>query len=272
MKLRVKNNYSLLTAGLLTAATLFTACDDDNAPEMMPEPEAAPSGSLQISDQMLSANKIIVPSISMSQAGWVVVHKATAEGGPVVPDIISIPKQLSAGASSNVEIMLEEELMLMDGETLWVMLHTDDGQMGAYEFDGQNGLDGPIMEGEEIVMQSIAVSAASIMASDQAVTDGMVRIDQVNATVDGWLVIHNDNGNGEIVLPDIIGKVWVEAGTTDNVVVTLDEGTTLQAGQKLFPMLHVDSPANGEYDFPENGDAPEMFGTDIIMTTLTVLE
>lgn len=255
----------LLGAAIVAAATFLSACDDDATTEMGP-----PTGMLEVNNQMLSANRLLVPSVTMSQQGWVVVHKSTASGSPVVPAIISMPKQVAAGTSSNVEIMLKEDVMLQDGETLWVMLHTDNGQMGTYEFDGQNGLDAPIKEGEMIVMESIEIESAMIMANDQAVTNRMVTIGQVKAAVDGWLVIHNDNGNGEPVLPGIIGKTWVEAGTSTNVMVQLEEGVSLQPGQKLFPMLHVDSPANMQYDFPANGDAPEMFGSMIIMTSFTV--
>ncbi|WP_224999722.1 hypothetical protein [Cesiribacter sp. SM1] len=266
--LRLSNKLTFLGASLLASISFLAACENDEAE--MPVMPDGPTGSLQVNDQLLSSNKIIVPAITMSKTGWVVVHKSTADGGPVVPAIISVPKQLMTGTSSNVEIMLKDEVMLEDGETLWVMLHTDDGVMGSYEFDGQNGLDGPIMEGDMIVMESIEAGSPMIVAEDQAVMNGMVTIAEVNAAVDGWLVIHNDNGSGQPIIPEIIGKTWVEAGSSSNVMVALDEGVMLQAGQKLFPMLHVDSPANETYDFPDNGDAPEMFGTGIIMVDFTV--
>ncbi|EMR02991.1 DUF7282 domain-containing protein [Cesiribacter andamanensis] len=259
---------TFLAGGLLLSSALFSSCKDDDAPEMMMEP----GGSLQVADQMLSANTIRVDAISMDKAGWVVVHKASAAGGPVVPDIISIPKQLPAGSSMDVAIMLREDVSLQEGETLWVMLHTDAGVMGTYEFDASTSVDAPLTDAQgNMVMQSIEVMSAAIIAQDQPISNNSVVIDEVRATVDGWLVIHNDNGMGEPVIPAIIGKTWVEAGTTTNVVVELDE-TNLQPGQKLFPMLHVDSPADGEYTFPENGDAPEVFGQNIIMVNFTVEE
>lgn len=235
----------------------------------------APMGTLEVADQHISQNTIVVPSAEISGAGWIVVHADNGSDAPVVPAIISEPVQIEAGMNTNVMVMLKEGVSIMDGDKVWVMLHTDNGEMGAYEFDGANGLDGPIMSEGSITMEQITIEAPAVMAVDQPVINNEVSIAKVEAAVGGWIVIHNDNGSGGPVLPGIIGKTWVEAGVSENVVIKLDETNTYTVGQKLFPMLHVDSPADMEYTFPDDGDAPEIFGfeeNNIIVTAFTVTQ
>lgn len=76
---------------------------------------------------------------------------------------------------------------LTDGEILWVMLHEDNGTKNDYEFDGQNGLDGPYYsEAGEIAITPIVVSSASIEVTDQKIIGNTVTIDKVTAARDGW--------------------------------------------------------------------------------------
>jgi len=236
----------------------------------------APTGSLDVSDQTISQNMIMVSSITMNAAGWVVVHKDNGSG-PVVPGIFSEPVHLDAGTTTNVMIPIKPGTDLMDGESLWVMLHNDNGSIGTYEFDGASGYDNPIVMNANIVMKKIKIMVPSIMVSDQAVVNDQVTLDKVVLAADGWLVVHNDDGTGHITLPGIIGKVYLEKGEHTNVTIDLDSSNRYLSGQKLFPMVHLDNPANKEYDFPDNGDNPEVFGFQgnsapaIVVTSFNVL-
>jgi hypothetical protein len=152
------------------------------------------------------------------------------------------------------------------------MLHTDTGVEGVYEFDGSNGQDGPIIDSDgNVVTSPITIMSTSIEVQDQPVMNNSITIDQVNAAVDGWIVVHNEMG-GEIELPGIVGKTAVQAGVNNDVVIELDDEVTYTAGQSLFPMLHIDEGPLGEYNFP-GVDVPEVFGfssSNIIVTQITV--
>ena len=243
----------------------LSACDDET-----PEPDMEmPTGMLTVSDQMLSQNTIMVSNVDLDQNGWIVVHASTSEGGPVVPQIISEPVMVEAGSQDNIEVPLTDVTNLSDGDVVYVMLHTDNGTMGEYEFDGQSGIDNPITtENGAIVMDDITISSASITVSGQAVNENMVTIDEVKASVDGWLVIHADDGNG--APGPVLGQTMVSAGTNTNVMVDLGDNV-FTGGEMLFPMLHIESPDDGEYGFPENGDDPEVFGEDVIVTSFEVM-
>ena len=222
-----------------------------------------PTGTLMVSDQTLSQNMVHISNVTLDRAGWVVVHASTSEGGPVVPGIISEPKMVAAGSTDDVMVELTDFADLSDGATLHVMLHTDDGTAGEYEFDGANGFDNPIFDdGGNIVMIGITVSAPSISVENQVVSENMITIGEVNAAVDGWLVIHADNGEGSP--GDVLGQTMVMAGSNSDVMVDLGTAT-YAGGEKLFPMLHIESPADGMYGFPDNGDGPEIFGEDVVV-------
>jgi hypothetical protein len=245
--------------GIAASSLIFTACNNED--DEMIEPEM-PTGMLTVSDQSISQNTIIVSNVNLDQDGWIVVH-ASEQGGPVVPDIISEPVLVEAGESSEIEVTLNDFSSLSDGASVWVMLHTDDGEAGNYEFDGSNGLDAPITTEEgEIVMSEITLSAPSVTVSNQVVNENMVIMDEVNAAVDGWIVIHEDDGEGNP--GPVIGQTFVEAGSNSNVMIDLGDAT-FSGGEMLFPMLHIESPADGEYGFPDNGDGPEIFGDNVVV-------
>ena len=245
--------------GIAASSLIFTACNNED--DEMIEPEM-PTGMLTVSDQSISQNTIIVSNVNLDQDGWIVVH-ASEQGGPVVPDIISEPVLVEAGESSEIEVTLNDFSSLSDGASVWVMLHTDDGEAGTYEFDGSNGLDAPITTEEgEIVMSEITLSAPSVTVSNQVVNENMVIMDEVNAAVDGWIVIHEDDGEGNP--GPVIGQTFVEAGSNSNVMIDLGDAT-FSGGEMLFPMLHIESPADGEYGFPDNGDGPEIFGDNVVV-------
>lgn len=258
-KLNFKTLMKSTLIGIAALSLIFTACNSEDDEMMEPD---MPTGMLTVSDQTISQNTIVVSNVNLDQDGWIVVH-ASEGSGPMVPDIISDPVLVEAGESNNIEVTLNNLSSLEDGASVWVMLHTDDGEAGVYEFDGANGLDAPITTEEgEIVMSEITITAPSITAGNQVVNENMVTIEKVNAAVDGWIVIHEDDGEGNP--GPVLGQTFVEAGTNSDVMVDLGDAN-FAGGEMLFPMLHIESPADGEYGFPDNGDGPEVFGENVVV-------
>lgn len=266
--------FSLLLAG--TIATGFTSCsdDDDDMHEMMP------TGSLMVDDQDFDGSMLTISNVQMSEDGWVVIHRDNG-GSPMVPDIISVPKMVSAGSSSDVMIELKEGVEIQDGETLWVMLHNDSGAIGTYEFDGSNGLDLPIEDDMgNVVTKSFDVSVmteptGSLSVENQAVADNKVMIGSVTLDRPGFVVIHADNGDGGPVVPAIISEpVYLEAGTTEDVEVTFTDDAGVMTGDTLWAMLHTDTGESMVYEFDgENGlDLPIMEGEAPVMMSFDITE
>lgn len=259
----MNTNYKLFLRAALFAlsAGFFIACDKEDDKDMMAPAEAQ----LMVADQTISQNTIKVEMTDLPADGWIVIHRSMSSGGPVVPGIISEPVKVMKGESFDVPVAILATEPLMDGEKLWVMLHTETGTIGQYEFDGANGFDPPFTDNDgDIVMKSITITTPSISVMNQPVNNNSIVIAEVNAAADGWLVVHNDDGNGGIVLPGIIGKTRVQKGINTNVVVMLDPMNTYVPGQKLFPMLHLDNGIIGQYEFDGASafDGPEVFSND----------
>lgn len=235
----------------------------------------APTGLLAVTDQVISQNTVMVDSTEMSDQGWVVFHADEGTGmAPQVPGIISDTVQVSAGVSQDVGVGFNPAVSNpTDGELIWVMLHTDNGIIGKYQFPSAKGFDAPIMDGSNIVMQRVRITAPEIMVSNQAVaSDSTITVDQVTAADTVWLVLHMDDGGKP---GNIIGYNRV-AGDAQNAKVQIsDVDPATLSGKPIWVMMHIDAAPRNEFQFPGN-DVPEVFGFDntgapvIVMTQITL--
>ncbi|MGB0385402.1 MAG: cupredoxin domain-containing protein [Ardenticatenaceae bacterium] len=249
----------------MAAVITVEAGDEGEESEM---PEVMPS--IMVEDQTVSGGQVMIAEVVAAQDGWLVIHNTDAEGNVIVPDIISEPVMVSAGTTTNVMVTLTEDVP--DNHVLVAMLHIDDGEMGVYEFPDA---DPPALAGEDLVVAifTVMVESAevmpSIMVEDQMISGRQVMIAEVVAAQDGWLVIHNTDAEGNVIVPDIISEpVMVSAGTTTNVMVTLTED--VPNNHVLVAMLHIDDGEMGVYEFPD-ADPPALAGEDLVIAIFTVM-
>jgi LPXTG-motif cell wall-anchored protein len=126
-----------------------------------PQPTTAPApagaevtGSLEVTDQPVVNGSITVAKATISQDGWVVVHKAGPDGKLLLTPVIG-QTQIKAGDNANVVIKLTEDVA--PGAPLWPMIHVDLGQKGTYEFP--NGPDVPATGDKATVQIKVAEAA-----------------------------------------------------------------------------------------------------------------
>jgi hypothetical protein len=141
------------------------------------------------------------------------------------------------------------------------MLHVDTGVEGEYEFGTVEGADGPVRLGGAVATTQIW-TVPHMRVADQIVLhgDGMEMMDAALTVTArsilseglGWLVIHSDGGGSP---GPVAGYAQVQPGINTNVVVELDPAMVTPV---LFPMLHVDTGVEGEYEFGtvEGADGP----------------
>jgi plastocyanin len=115
--------------------------------------------SISVSDQEAMDGSIVVDSAFMLQSGWVVIHTTSEEGGPG-PVVGYAP--LPAGPSTDVTVSIDVE---QSTPQLFAMLHIDAGETGTYEFPGD---DGPVREGDAVVMEPFAIEGITSEASDDS--------------------------------------------------------------------------------------------------------
>ncbi|WP_029036097.1 DUF7282 domain-containing protein [Salinimicrobium xinjiangense] len=112
---------------------------------------------VSVGDQAVVDGTITVDNVVLAEAGWIVVH-ANNDGAP--GEVVGISEVLTAGNHDDVTITFNDSAEVNVGDMLWIMLHSDTGVAGEYEFDGgDNGLDLPVFDGEgNPVMVSITVT------------------------------------------------------------------------------------------------------------------
>ncbi len=106
---------------------------------------------------------------------------------------------------------------------------------------------------------------AMVQADDQVSDGTQVTVANVVAAQEGWMVIHADADGRP---GPVLGKTAVAAGTTENVIVILDE--PVDPDTPLWAMLHVDEGVQGVYEFP-GADIPVEEDGAIVMVPFTAL-
>ncbi|QEA40618.1 hypothetical protein FGL86_17055 [Pistricoccus aurantiacus] len=82
---------------------------------------------------------------------------------------------------------------------------------------------------------------------------GDITIDKVVSNVDGFVVAHEADDEGNPIAPKSIGHTQIKKGSQERVGIVLDRD--LDSGEKIFVMLHEDTGEIGKYEFgPDNTD------------------
>ncbi len=104
----------------------------------------------------------------------------------------------------------------------------------------------------------------SVTANDQP-AGSTLTVAKVVAAQDGWITVHANTADNKP--GDQLGHTLVKAGENANVVVNLSP--TPKAGDKVWPMLHIDAGVIGTYEFP-GADAPVIINGNIVMKQITL--
>lgn len=197
-------------------------------------------------DQFVDGS-VMIDSVTLSSDGFVVIHAGDAESFGEVIGVAPV----SAGTTTNLTVELDGEPTAV----IWPMLHFDTGTAGEYEFGTVEGADGPVaIDGAVATMPiwtvpHIRVPNQNVLHGDgmDMMGNGSVTATSVLSDGPGFLVIHAaaNADDGSLTFGEVIGVAPVEDGWNENVTVELDGVAT----PILYPMLHVDTGVEGEYEF-----------------------
>ncbi len=159
---------STVMAILAVTALLLMAALPLAAQEMAP--------SVTVEDQPIVDDSVTVAKVVAPQDGWMVIH--AQKDGSIGPVIGHAP--VTEGENMNVVVTIDPEAAT---ETLYAMLHVDEGEKGTYEFPGPDGpviVDGkPLapafmvtgrMTRQELLVQQVASLEAQVADLSAALT------------------------------------------------------------------------------------------------------
>jgi LPXTG-motif cell wall-anchored protein len=133
---------------------------------------------------------------------------------------------------------------------------------------GGSGMSGTVTVGEAAAPAAPAAGTptGSVDAADQPVVDGSINVADVNAGQDGFIVAHLDEGGKP---GKVIGHTAVKKGDNKDVKIKLEQD--VKAGDKLWPMLHIDAGTIGTYEFP-GPDVPVIVNGNVVMKQISITE
>jgi hypothetical protein len=204
-------------------------------------------------DQLLDSNTYTAASVTVSYPGWLVIHADNGgQPGPVLGQTL-----LETGTTADVAVELAEE-----GRTpvLWPMLHVDTGTEGEYEFGTVEGADGPIIV-DGVVATAPVWTVPHLRVSDQILVDNTITVQSALLDVPGFVVIHQEQDGSFGPVAGV--SEALPAGLSTNLSISLDPA---QVTPRLWPMLHVDTGTEGEYEFGtvEGADGPVTVDGEVV--------
>jgi hypothetical protein len=107
----------------------------------------APTASISFDDQESFGSEVTVDSVTLSDGGFVALHRDTDNG-----EVVGHSEYLNSGSHADVEITLDDSLT--EDTTLVAMAHEDTDGDETYEFQLGSVLDGPYTDGSSSVTDS----------------------------------------------------------------------------------------------------------------------
>ncbi len=124
------------------------------------------------------------------------------------------------------------------------------GQSIEYDGEGDASSDWAIQANPTLADQTGVTP--SVEVADQTLTVvNQVSVTRAVSDGPGWIVVHEDNGSGDI--GGVIGFAALNDGVNEDVLVVLDRFAV--DSERLFAMLHTDVGIVGTFEFP-GGDGP----------------
>ncbi len=116
----------------------------------------------------------------------------------------------------------------------------------------------------------VVAPTGSLGVGDQTIINGMITLDDVMISDDGWVVLYRDNSGTQGT--EIVGQTFIEAGTYQDVMVELDTDADISDGETLWAALHVDINRDEvlDWDGTTGGDVPVRSGANNVSESFVV--
>lgn len=127
---------------------------------------------------------------------------------------------------------------------------------------------------------TLALAAAQtpmIGVTNQIVKHDSITIGGITLAQPGFVVIHAENSDGNVMLTPDLGAKYLSKGRHQNVEIKLDPKLLKKYGyvegseKTAFIMLHVDANDDQKYEFPNGPDHPVKVDGQVVVKQLQLL-
>jgi PGF-CTERM protein len=203
------------------------------------------------------ASSVNVASATLSQGGFVTIHDGTLLDGDTFDSVRGTSDYLEAGSHENISVALDEPYT--ESGTIIAMPHLDSNGNQAYDFVSSGGdADSPYTtSGGDIVLDpaSLTVRSASVTFEDQETEGDSLTVASVTMSQGGFVTIHDATVTDNAITSVRGTSGYLEAGTHEDVEVSLDDPVE-ESGQ-FFAMPHLDTDGDETYDFVSSEGADD---------------
>ncbi|UCB43217.1 MAG: hypothetical protein JSV77_00805 [Dehalococcoidales bacterium] len=195
---------------------------------------------------------VVLIDVTIDNAGWLVLHPATAEGEPDTSEALTKMYFRSSGSLTGTEREMPEAVG--EDSTYFVRLYYDDPADGKFTFTAGGNADPPVEVEGEVVQDSFTVPGdPPYVEIQQNVSGSSINI-KLHIYQASWLVLRPATPEGE---PDTSRTLHIfgfpnAGGYEFNKPIT---GTLadLADGDTLFAVLHYDDPEDDEFTYTPGG-------------------
>lgn len=208
---------------------------------------SAQNAELVVDAPKSSVLAVVLSKVVAPEAAWVCVYQN--EGGVVGKMVGQV--LVGPGVTKNVEIPLDP----LKSDKVFVLMHSDRGKPGVFEFDPANKDSSPdrpvFVGGVELSVPVIlagygvraAPGAARIAVYRQGSIGSTVTVGSVLAPADSWIVVQQQQKGRP---GKVIGLAPVPAGTLVDYPVALESGPPQDS---FFVTLFADAGVKGKFEF-----------------------
>lgn len=255
---------NLLLFALLTGVVVTSCSEDDDNNE---EPVELVSGSLTVSDQEYDGSTVTVDHVEISDDGWIAIYQYTAEGDELLGYAF-----VEEGEHEDIVVELDENVKIVNGQSLLALLHLDVNSNGIFDWEGNNKKDLPLMIANQKVSKSFYLSVedpGSLTVRNQMYQDRTVVIDQVKLKDNGWLAIYRYDTQRR----ELLGYTFLEAGEHEDIKIVFNGNIEVQHGERFQAVLHRDVNENEifEWNAENEIDLPLFLGSNEISDFFSVM-
>lgn len=197
---------------------------------------------------------VVVNSVLSEGATWLVIYANTDNAQSEVIGFAPVQH----GYNHRVIVQVPQASI---NYQLFAMLHEDTNEALVYEFDDVEDADLPVLrEGKPIIASAIVVPYINEIAT---LNRNSLTIHGATIDTTGWLVIYQDNTDGET--GEVIAYAPLNTGYNPTITVEIPSE---QLENAMIAMLHYDSRPVGIYDL--STDSPLIFEGNPISVQLII--